>query len=173
MSRAAAVMLAARPAAGLVPAAGPAAALLLAATATAAQAPEPLPPALAVVLQAARADCASIDGGQLTVDDGAISRPDLTGDGAPDWAFDTARLTCSSAASLYCGTGGCGVSFLVGDTLTQTLAKGWQVLAMPPLTAVLLQVHGSLCGGINPTPCLEAWVWDAERGQFSTVRPGP
>lgn len=150
----------------------PALPVLLIASAALAQSDDmPLP--LAAALETARAECASFDGGSLDIGYAAVSRPDLTGDGTPDWALDESQLACSSAASLFCGTGGCMVTFVVGDTATERLTKGWQVVEFGPWHVVLLQVHGSLCGGINPTPCVEALVWDSDAQRFSTPVPAP
>ncbi|MCA8883734.1 MAG: hypothetical protein KDA50_08315 [Rhodobacteraceae bacterium] len=130
-----------------------------------------LPAPLQQLLSQRQAECSGFDEGTLTLEDGAVAQADLDGDGQPDWVLDESHLRCSSAASLYCGTGGCGVSFLVNDVLSTHLAKGWALTELGPLRAVLLQVHGSRCGGINPTPCVEALVWDPGAARFSTVAP--
>jgi hypothetical protein len=134
---------------------------------------ESLPQPLATRLEAARAECEGFEGGTLHVGDTTLSRPDLNGDGVPDWVLDETGLSCSSAVSLFCGTGGCMVSFLVGDIVTERLSKGWQVVAFGQMQVLLIRVHGSLCDGINPTPCVEAMVWDSAQHRFSTIAPQP
>ncbi len=132
-----------------------------------------IPPAFTQILASRKAECASFDKGALTVNEGAIIRTDLDGDGSPDWVLDETRLACSTAASLMCGTGGCTVNFLIGDVLTPRLAKGWEVVPFPPLTVLLVQVHGVNCGGTNLNACVEAMVWDpTEKRYFTLYREG-
>lgn len=132
---------------------------------------EAWPVPVTAVIDTARAECAAFEGGTLAVGAQAVQQVDLTGDGAANWVVDTHGLDCSSAASLYCGTGGCALDLIVDGTVTETLSKGWRVLEMGPLRVVLLQVHGSDCGGTNLTPCVEARVWDAVEGRFTSLRP--
>lgn len=122
------------------------------------------------VIDALRQECAAFESGVLTVPDDAIQQTDLTGDGR-GWVLDYGKVDCSSMASLSCGTGGCGLALVVDDHVTERLTKGWQVVDMPPYRVVLTQVHGSLCGGTNLTPCFEALVWDEAVSGFSTLTP--
>ncbi len=128
------------------------------------------PGALTDALDSAAAECAAFEGGVLTVPESAPREVYLGGAGG-GWVLDFADLSCSSMASFGCGTGGCRVLFAVGDHVTERFAAGWTVVAFGVRPVVLLDVHGSLCGGANPTPCVEAMVWDAEGGQFSTLAP--
>lgn len=132
---------------------------------------DPHPPILDQLIADATADCASFENGVLTGQDDALSQADLTGDGAANWILDHAHLQCSSAASLFCGTGGCSLSLIVGDMATQRLAKGWSLADFPPFRVALVQVHGANCDGTNLTPCVEALVWDDAAGQFSSTLP--
>ena len=52
--------------------------------------------------------------------------------------------------------------FLVKDRLFSLLNQGWDMANIGPFRVLLADVHGSQCGGINPTPCVVASVWDAE-----------
>ena len=137
-----------------------------------------LPGALALRMDEARDACRDFEGGTFSIEWGAVRRVDLDGDLRMDWALDEARFACSSAASLYCGTGGCRTHFLVGDAtdgsgLGSFLNRGWDVVTFGRDRVVLLDVHGSACGGINPTPCVNALVWDGESGEWRTVQPTP
>lgn len=129
------------------------------------------PDPLGQILSQRTAECAAFENGELGLEDGAFARTDLDGDGQLDWVLDETYLRCSSAASLFCGTGGCTVNFLVGDTLTSRLTKGWQLADFGPFRILLLQLHGAHCRGINPTPCVEALVWDRDAAHFTTVAP--
>jgi hypothetical protein len=124
------------------------------------------------VIEEARARCQAFEGGTLTVADAAIVPTDLTGDGAPDAVVDGQGLRCSSSASLFCGgTGGCEIALVAEGTVTPRLAKGWRVVDWAGDRIVLLQVHGSACGGTNLRRCYEALVWS--EGAFRSLRvPG-
>ena len=125
-----------------------------------------LPPALAEVVAEARRDCAALDGGKLTIGWGAVRRPDLDGDEPPDWALDMRLVSCSSARTLFCGTGGCAAHFVVGDSRAEFLIKGWRMTDLGGLRALLMKVHGAHCDGTNLTPCVRALTWDAKERKW-------
>ena len=131
-----------------------------------------LPVPVADIVEGARADCESFEAGAFSMQPEAARREDLTG-GGEGWVVDTALMSCSSAASMYCGSGGCSVSFVVGDHVTERIAAGWGIVPFGDRSVLLLDVHGSLCGGINPTPCVEALTWDAETAEFTSLAPRP
>lgn len=128
-----------------------------------------LPKPLAEKVEAARKSCGEFENGQFALEWGAVSRVDLDGDLRPDWVLNDFGFACSSAASLYCGTGGCESHFLVGDTVTSLLNQGWDVVTFGQNRVLLMDVHGSRCGGINPTPCVEAFTWDQEAKAWRTL----
>ena len=130
-----------------------------------------LPNPLVEKVETAKKACADFENGEFALEWGAVSRVDLDGDLRPDWALDNSAFACSSAASLYCGTGGCESHFLVGDTVTSLLNQGWDVLTFGRNRVLLMDVHGSRCGGINPTPCVESLVWDQEAKAWRSVQP--
>lgn len=134
---------------------------------------EDYPEPVARSLDRATTECAGFENGTVTVEAEAIQRIDLTGNGDDDWVVDTHHMQCSSAASMFCGTGGCAVDFIVGDTVLDALSKGWEIVPFGQLRVLLLQIHGSECGGTNLNPCVEALVWDPGKTAFSTLRePG-
>lgn len=148
-------------------------ALALAGLATAAPAPaETYAPALIALIDEATAACRAFENGTLDVPGDAAVRLDLTGDGR-GWVLDHGRMACSSAASLFCGSGGCLTAFVVGDHVTTRMSQGYGMAQLGDRPVILVDVHGALCGGINPTPCVEALVWDGDRETFSTVAPPP
>lgn len=119
-----------------------------------------LPGPLAEKAEAARQACADFEGGTFALEFGAVHRIDLDGDLRPDWVLDEAGFACSTAASLYCGTGGCMSHFLIGDRVASLLNQGWDLTDIGPFRVLLADVHGSQCDGINPTPCVVASTWD-------------
>lgn len=121
-----------------------------------------LPPQLLEKVETAQQACTEFQSGTFGLEFGAVKRVDLDGDLQPDWVLDESGFSCSSAASLYCGTGGCMSHFLVGESLASQFNQGWDMTQLGPFRVLLTDVHGSQCGGINPTPCVVASVWDAE-----------
>jgi hypothetical protein len=120
------------------------------------------------VLEEARKNCESFEDGIFEPRD-AVQPVDLTGDGVPEIVVDESRFSCSSAASMYCGTGGCMLRAIVGDQTFSWLAKGWEVVDWAGDRILLLQIHGANCGGTNLRRCYEAVVWTDDR--FASVRP--
>ncbi len=123
-----------------------------------------LPAQLQEKINQAQQACSDFENGEFALEWGAIVRVDLDGDLKTDWVLNEVFFACSSAASLYCGTGGCMSHFLVGDVISSILNQGWDVVDLGPNRVLLTDVHGSQCGGINPTPCVTASAWDAEDG---------
>ena len=142
--------------------------LLAALSPTSAAAEDP-PQQVAEIVESLRSDCSAFEGGELTMEDGALRQVDLSGDGTLDWVLDTSHITCSTMHSMTCGTGGCSLYLSVGDTITKRLSKGWQTIEFGPIRAVLLQIHGANCGGTNLNYCLEAMVWDDSDRKFYSL----
>ncbi|SHK08392.1 hypothetical protein SAMN05444000_11872 [Shimia gijangensis] len=110
----------------------------------------------------AKKECAEFSDGEFYIDWGAVNRVDLDGDMRFDWVLNEFGFACSSAASLYHGTGGSVSHFLVADNLSSLLNQGWSIISLGPHRVLLADVHGSQCGGINPTPCVTSSIWDNE-----------
>jgi hypothetical protein len=128
-----------------------------------------LPAALAEKVTAARQACADNGNGEFALEWGAVTRTDLDGDLYPDWVLDESAYACSTAVSLYCSTGGCVSHFLVGGGVVSFRNQGWTVLTFGRNRVLLTDVHGTDCGGINPTPCFVASAWDAEATVWRSV----
>lgn len=123
------------------------------------------------IIEEARAECAAILDGTLTVPEGAITRADLTGDETPDAVVDLGKVSCSTSASLFCGTGGCSVTLLAGAAEERVLSKGWVIERLGDMPVFLSQVHGSNCGGTNLRRCATAITFS--EGAFQSVAPPP
>ncbi|MEM6942761.1 MAG: hypothetical protein AAF565_03295 [Pseudomonadota bacterium] len=120
------------------------------------------------ILARAKADCAGFENGRFEAND-AVTKIDLDGDDAPDILLDESRFTCTSAASMYCGSGGCQLHAIVGDTATSFQAEGWRVIDWNDRPVLLVMRDGYWCGGIGAQSCVEAVVWS--QGQRLTVMP--
>lgn len=123
------------------------------------------------VIDQARRDCRLFENGVLETTPQAIAFADLTGDAKPEEIVDASQFSCSTAASLFCGTGGCTITVIVDGTATEFLAKGWKVVDWSGQPILLLAVHGSACGGTNLRRCFKALVWS--EGDFRSVDPRP
>lgn len=115
------------------------------------------------IIDEARKECNSFEDGILELEDGAVSNIDITGDGKLNEIIDSGKLSCSSARSLFCGTGGCTVHLVTDLSSTEFLAKGWKIVNWYEQPIVLLAVHGSECGGNNLRRCYQALVWSEDK----------
>ncbi|UOR14420.1 hypothetical protein [Qipengyuania aquimaris] len=127
--------------------------------------PQPLQDKIAVAKEA----CAEFDGGEFALEWGAIERVDLDGDLVADWVLNESGFACSSAASLYGGTGGSMSHFVVDGQVSSLLNQGWEVVSHGRYRVVLANVHGSQCDGINPTPCVTSSIWDGEAKEWRSA----
>jgi len=128
-----------------------------------------LPQPLAEKVEVARQACKDNQNGEFALEWGAVTRTDLDGDLNVDWVLNEALFACSSAASLYCGTGGCVSHFLVGNSISSLLNQGWEVISLGHRRVLLADVHGSQCGDINPTPCVTASIWDKDEQKWRSA----
>lgn len=111
------------------------------------------------LLNEARAECKSFENGELTVDmDKAVTLVDVTGNGEIDEIVDSAAYECSSAVSLFCGTGGCGLDVIAEGTTFNFLAKGWSVRAGETAPELAIETHWSECD--YNSFCFEKYVWN-------------
>ena len=108
-----------------------------------------LPTGLRAKVDLAAQACAEFNNGQFDLDWGAVERVDLDGDLQRDWVLNEAGFACSSAASLYCGTGGCMSHFWVSEKAHSLLNQGWTVVDFGRQRIVLADVLGSSCDGVN------------------------
>lgn len=79
------------------------------------------PPEVAAIVEESSASC----DGSFTAGPEAVSQVDVNGDGTADWVIDSGAFQCSTAASLYCGTQGCGVDTLVDGIRASFILHDW------------------------------------------------
>ena len=128
-----------------------------------------LPPILLKKIDEATNACAEFNNGEFALEWGSVQRVDLDGDLHSNWVLNEVGFACSTAVSLYCGTGGCISHFVIGDDLNSLLNKGWELVTFGTRRVLLADVHGSQCGGINPTPCTTASIWDIEERHWRST----
>lgn len=119
--------------------------------------------AASTVLEKARTECSSFDGGVLETDpDNTITLVDLTGDGKPEEIVDGNKFSCPTALTLFCGTGGCAVTLIVNEKPFEFLSKGWRVEKDTDGKPLFKSaVHWSQCN--YKSTCWEAFKWDGAK----------
>ena len=123
-------------------------------------------PVMQEIVQKARSECASINGGQFHMADQAISWHDFSGDGQAEAVVDAAWFSCSTATSLWGGSAGTLLWVLVEGEANEYQAHKWRVVDVDGQKVLLLAVHPSACGE-TIGPCYRALVWD---GGFRSPR---
>jgi hypothetical protein len=110
------------------------------------------------ILRKAKSECASFEGGEFNATRRAITSHDFTGDGRPEEIVDASQFSCSSAASMWGGSGGTYLWVIVDGKTYEFLAHKWRVVDVDGQKVLLLAVHSSECGD-NIGPCYRALVW--------------
>ncbi len=124
------------------------------------------------LIDRAAADCHSFENGEFDAGD-AVTTIELRSQfGVVDAELvDESQYACSSAASLFCGTGGCMLNLIVDDEIRAWQATGWQLIDWGPDRILLIGRDGGWCGGAGAEVCYEAVVWSD--GKILTVGPAP
>ena len=118
------------------------------------------------IFQKATNECAEIGDGKFNAAEQAITLHDFTGDGQPEEIVDASQFSCSTAASLWGGSGGTYLWVIVDGKTYEFLAHKWQVVDVDDQKVLLLAVHSSECSDLIG-PCYRALVWD---NGFRTTR---
>ena len=118
------------------------------------------------IIQKAKNECARFDGGEFHATNDAVTSYDFTGDGQPDEVVDASRFSCSTAASMWNGSGGTFLWVVVENKVYEFLAHKWRVVDLDDQRVLLLAVHSSECAD-TIGPCYRALVW---QDGFRTTR---
>ena len=131
--------------------------------------PKGFSPRIIEIIEKAKSDCHSIDGGVLTVLEDAVTKVDISGDGKLDEVLSHAQLECSTKPYLI-ATGGSLWSFVIGDHVENFEAKAWALQPRPfeyfPIPVLLLFVHGTYCDYTGVDPCVLAVIWHNSVGKL-------
>ena len=119
------------------------------------------------IIYKAEKDCSSFNSGEFSLSDGVVTLHDFTGDGKPEEVVDGSQFACSSALTLWGGTGGTFLWVIVDNEIHEFLAHKWRVVDVDGQNVLLLAVHSSQCSD-KIGPCYRALVWDD--GFRTTVR---
>ena len=120
----------------------------------------------AAVIERAQQECSSLDNGEFHSSDKAIALFDFTGDGSPEELIDAAQFSCSTAATMWGGSGGTFLWVVAPDKTYEFLAHKWRVVDVDGQSVLLLAVHSSQCSD-EVGPCYRAFVW---QNGFRTTR---
>ena len=124
------------------------------------------------LLERAAEDCRSFESGEFDAGQ-ALAEIELRSQFGSVTAelIDESEFACSSAASLYCGTGGCMLNLIVDGEISAWQATGWRIIEWGPDRILLIGRDGGWCGGAGAQVCYEALVWSD--GRILTVGPAP
>ena len=117
------------------------------------------------IINEQRVSCSKYEQGKLQVPVTAIQKVDLTGNNEQDTVFHLGRVRCDGSSSYFSGSGGSSVYLIVGDKVTEFLARGFAISYAlgEGYPIVILAVHGSACDGYGATNCVLATVWGDEK----------
>ena len=87
--------------------------------------------------------------GDFTLTSEAIRVIELDEAGESLTVLDEAGFQCSTMFSIYCGSGGCKVHFLLKADSLSIQVQGWEYSD----GKILLGLHGSTCGQVGAEPC--------------------
>lgn len=110
------------------------------------------------IVQNAKRDCNSFENGDFHSAEYAITLYDITGDGRPEEFVDASQFSCSTALTLWGGTGGTFLWVIVEGKEYEFLAHKWRLVDFDGQQVLLLAVHSSQCSD-DVGPCYRALVW--------------
>jgi hypothetical protein len=117
------------------------------------------------IFENAQKACA-LEKGQFNTAQTAVTSVDLNADGKLDEIVDEGKFSCSTASSLYCGTGGCMLHLIVDNRDYRRLSQNWKLAELGNDKVLITAVHWSECNYKNP--CMRAVVW--RDGKFRPLR---
>jgi hypothetical protein len=103
-----------------------------------------------------------------------VATKDINGDGIDDYILDYGNAACGNFESFWCGTGGCQTQVFAslpnGDyaKVLNIQVRQIEFKTVRKRPAIVLDFHGSRCGGFGPDPCPMTLVWNGKT--FETVK---
>lgn len=138
-----------------------------------------LPGEVQKIYDGLKADCKAA-GGKFIGDRGSFaSEIEVTNDGRPDWVIEYAATRCTSFGhSAHCGTAGCSISILGSGrngftSIFNSNVRGWEVVEVAPRRkGLLMEVHGTACGGVGAERCRQTIAWNGRKWDLINSRRG-
>ena len=110
------------------------------------------------IIKKAQHECESFNSGEFSSTQTTVTQLDITGDGYVEEIVDASQFSCSTALTLWGGTGGTLLWVIADQKIYEFLAHKWQVVDVDGQKVLLLAVHASECGD-EIGPCYRAYVW--------------
>lgn len=131
-----------------------------------------LPPAIQRHVEQAQSGCSE----PFSVGRGFAVRKDINDDARDDYVLDYGEARCGAATSGYCGSGGCLTQVFVSKadgTFSVALdmnVRGLNFIRHGGAPAMLLDLHGSFCGGVGADPCTKILYFDGRRADVTPAQ---
>ena len=103
----------------------------------------------AKIVQNAKQECNGIDNGEFHSTEKAITSYDITGDGQMEAVVDAAQFSCSTALTLWGGSGGTYLWVVAPDKTYEFLAHRWRMIDFDGQSVLLLAVHSAQCSDLT------------------------
>ncbi len=97
---------------------------------------------------------------------GFLTTRDINGDGKPDYVLNYEHYRCGEIETLFCGTGGCQTEVFASDGdggyvhAWDKLAQRIQFRTVNKRPAMVIDLHGSICGRNNSERCAMTLYWN-------------
>ena len=128
------------------------------------------PNALREKVSSVNSECVANEGEDIIIPVSALQRLKLTTEQRKEIVLFGSDFICAGHEGYFSGSGGGSIYVAIKDKVYELFARGFAV-TYPwgnNVPVINLAVHGSSCGSIGATPCVEALIWDGD--QFQTVR---
>lgn len=131
-----------------------------------AQAEQALPQVVEAAIAENKKQC---EEGKIALKPGFVSTKDINGDGKPDYVLNYGFFQCGEFETLLCGTGGClNEVFASLDeggyaTAWNENARSIRFARVKGRPAMLLDLHGAVCGRNGNEPCAMTLYWNGEK----------
>ena len=97
---------------------------------------------------------------------GFLTTRDINADGKPDYVLNYEHYRCGEIETLFCGTGGCQTEVFASDGdgglvhVWDKLAQRIRFRTIHKRPAMVIDLHGSLCGRNNSERCRMTLYWN-------------
>ena len=139
-------------------------AAVILATATVAHA-QALPPSVQAAVADAKSSC---EPSRTKIEPGFLKRPDVNGDGVPDFVLSYEAVSCADGVRLNCGSAGCLTQVFASTPsgYVKVLDENVQEVRFRRVKgrpAMLLGLHGSSCGKVGAEACGATLYWNGAK----------
>ena len=127
------------------------------------------PPNLPELVLARQAEVRKDCDDQVQFKPGFIKTANISADGKTDYILDYGELVCKGFRSMYCGSGGCNIDFIVSEGGTylrdSRLLQSYRLIDAPGGAVIMTSMHGTSCNRIGAEICEGVLMW--RRGKLT------